>query len=740
VILDDYQASPYALPEFSDVVSTITTPVLFGDRLLGVLHVHTTQPGKRFSSTDLRMLEMLATQAAIAIEHARLYTEARERSARFRALSELSRKVTASLDLQQVFDYAVQVAVDLLDLAVARLWVWQEATGLLHVRASAGNPDLLPPPRETFAPEEGVMGAAFRSLEVTTLTDPGHDPRYAEQAWAQRMGIRDVAVVPLRLGERAVGVLSVARRSGVAFRADDIELLTSFAQHVAIAIENARLFREKERLAVEELLRLRKLSILSEIGSVMQGTMQVDALLRVVLTAVTYGGGLAFNRAILLLVDEPRGLLRGRMGVGPTSSDEAARIWDALANQPRPLADVIAEWAARREDGYQSAFDRLARSLKIPLQGTESILARVVSEARPVRISDARRDPRVHPEWEARLDVDEFACAPLLAKGKVVGALVVDNKFNGKPITDEDLEFLSAFATQAGLAVENARVYSTLEDANREIQRSHHRLLQQERLAALGEMAAHVVHEIRNPLVAIGGFARRLTQRLVGREPEGQYAEIIAREADRLERIVQDVRGLSRESRLNLTETDLHALVQDCLVLFAERIALQSISVRMELAERFPTLRLDAVQIKQAILNLVANALEAMPAGGRLTLATQVMGSEEDQSAGAAVSRSTASRPAAAEAETSVPTVDQATAHPAGTEWVTLSVGDTGGGIPQEIVDEVFNPFFTTKEIGTGLGLTLVRRIARVHGGRVEVRNRPGEGVTFCLWLPVIAS
>jgi signal transduction histidine kinase len=173
------------------------------------------------------------------------------------------------------------------------------------------------------------------------------------------------------------------------------------------------------------------------------------------------------------------------------------------------------------------------------------------------------------------------------------------------------------------------------------------------------------------------------------------------------------------------------------LVLFAERIALQSISVRMELAERFPTLRLDAVQIKQAILNLVANALEAMPAGGRLTLATQVMGSEEDQSAGAAVSRSTASRPAAAEAETSVPTVDQATAHPAGTEWVTLSVGDTGGGIPQEIVDEVFNPFFTTKEIGTGLGLTLVRRIARAHQGRVEVQNHPGKGVTFCLWLPV---
>ncbi|RPI10149.1 MAG: GAF domain-containing protein, partial [Zetaproteobacteria bacterium] len=715
MILDDYRASPYALPEFSDVVATITTPVLFGDRLLGVLHSHTTEPGKRFSSDDLRILQMLATQAAIAIENARLYDEARVRSARFRGLSELSRKVTASLDLQQVFDYAVQAAVDLLDLALARLWVWQESAGLLHVRASAGDPELLPPIRDTFAAGEGVTGTAFRSLEVMTLGDAGNDPRYAERTWAHQLGVRSVAVVPVCLAEKAVGVLSVARRTGRAFTADDIELLTSFARHVAIAIENARLFREKERLAVEELLRVRKLSILSEIGSAMQGTMQVDALLRVVLTGVTYGGGLGFNRAIVLLVDESRQVLRGRMGVGPGSGDEAGAIWGALSAERHPLGELVAERSALRDDAGGSAFDRLARSFKIPLRA-DSVLTLAVSEARPIRIADARRDPRVRPEWEGRLDVDEFACAPLVAKGKVVGVLVVDNKFNAKPITDEDLEFLSALATQAGLAVENARVYTSLEDANREIQRSHHRLLQQERLAALGEMAAHVVHEIRNPLVAIGGFARRLAQRLVGRDPDEHYAQIIAREVDRLERIVQDVRGLSRESGLTLSDTDLHALLQDCLVLFAERIAVQRISVRMDLAEQFPILRLDTVQIKQAVLNLLANALEAMPGGGTLSVTTQAVGTRDVRS----------QTPAdGAEA----PGADAG-------DWVAVSVGDTGGGIPNQILNDVFNPFFTTKEIGTGLGLTLVRRIARAHGGRVEVRNQPGEGVTFCLWLP----
>jgi two-component system sensor histidine kinase HydH len=737
LLLDDYQGSPFALPEFPDIVATISTPVLFGDRLLGILHSHTTQPGKRFTPDDLRMLEMLATQAAIAIENARLYDEARARSARFRALSELSRKVTASLDLQQVFDYAVQAAVDLLDLALARLWVWQEGSGLLHALASAGDADLLPPARETFAPGEGVTGAVFRSLEVATLVDAGRDPRYAEQIWARQTGVRNVAVVPVRLADRALGVLSVARRTGRSFRVEDIELLTSFAQHVAIAIENARLFREKERLAVQELLRLRKLSILSEIGSAMQGMMQMEALLRVVLAGVTYGGALAFNRAILLLVDESRQRLVGRMGVGPSSAEEAGTIWQALASRPRPLAEVIAEQAAVREGKAESPFDRLARSLRIPLQGTASVLARAATEARVFHIADASRDPGICREWEGRLEVQEFACAPLMAKGKVVGVLAVDNKFNAKPIGEEDLEFLSAFATQAGLAVENARVYTSLEEANREIQRSHHRLLRQERLAALGEMAAHVVHEIRNPLVAIGGFARRLSSRLGGRDPEGQYAQIIFREVERLERIVQDVRGLSRDIHLAPVETDLHAVLRECLVLFAERIALQRVAVRMHFADPFPALVVDPVQIKQAVLNLMVNALEAMPAGGTLTLTTRIIATDGEppvepspeqrrEADGGAMGTG-----AAAESPIGPPTLGDAP------RWATVSVSDTGGGIPPEILGEVFNPFFTTKEVGTGLGLALVRRVARSHGGRVEIYNRPGEGVTFCLWLPV---
>jgi len=736
MILDDYQNSPYALPEFPEVVATITTPVTFGGRLLGVLHSHTTQPGRRFTAADLRLFQMLAAQAAIAIENARLFDEARTHTARLDALNELSRTVTSSLDLQQVFDYIVRAAVDLLGLALARVYVWQDETGLLHLRASAGVPDLIPYPRETFRPDEGVVGTVFRSLTVKTLSDAGSDLRYAEQEWARNVGVKSVAVVPLLLGERAVGVLSVSRRDYRPFAADEISLLTSFAQQAAIAIENARLFHETERLAQDNLLRLREISILNEIGMAMQGTMQLDVLLEVILTGATFGGGLGFNRAILLLVDESRRLLEGRMGVGPSTGEEASQVWGALASSTRSLREVIAERAAHFRQGADTAFDRLARDLLVPLRPDAGVLALTALEGRPFRVSDARRDPRVHPQWEGRLDVDEFACVPLVAKGKVVGVIAVDNKFNGRPITDEDLELLSVFATQAGLAVESARVYTRLEEASRELQRSHHQLLQQERLAALGEMAAHVVHEIRNPLVSIGGFARRLAKRLLDREPEGQYARIIAREVDRLERIVRDVQGMSRQVHPARVETDLHTLLQDCVVLFAERIAQQRVQLRMDLGSRPPVVSLDPVQVKQAMVNLLANALEAMPGGGTLTVSTRTVPADGAES----VDWSTGGLGVAEVQERlDEPTrspIHESTEPRGAEEWVVLAVSDTGGGIPQAILDDVFNPFFTTKEAGTGLGLTLVRRIARAHGGRVEVDNRPGEGVTFRLWLP----
>jgi two-component system cell cycle sensor histidine kinase/response regulator CckA len=156
----------------------------------------------------------------------------------------------------------------------------------------------------------------------------------------------------------------------------------------------------------------------------------------------------------------------------------------------------------------------------------------------------------------------------------------------------------------------------------------------------------------------------------------------------------------------------------------------------MDPGSRSPVVSLDPVQVKQAIVNLLANALEAMPEGGTLTITTRIARGDGGQLVESSIGQ--LGRAGAEEGDDLTSRqIDQSTDRQVTEEWVVLGVGDTGGGIPQAILDEVFNPFFTTKEAGTGLGLTLVRRIARAHGGRVEVDNRPGEGITFRLWLPM---
>ena len=711
----------------------LAAPLVYQGRPLGALCLFRggpPNPAPPFTEADLRLLAALASHAAVGLANAQQFHTAKHRAAELEALREISQAVVGRLELPAVLEAVVAGGMRLLQSEHAQIVLWDEGTHSLRYGAALG-PEAERVRQQTFTLGRGVNGMVALTRKPMIVDDYARSPH----ALAEFTDVQATITIPVLFGDRLLGVLHSHTTDPVRrFTQDDLRLMTLLATQAAIAIENARLFEEAEQLAEAHLLRLKQIAILNEIGNAMQGTMHLDALLQVILTGVTFGGGLGFNRAILLLLDETTGVLRARLGVGPASGEEAAQVWHTLTSPTRRLSEVIAERAGQQRPGDQSAFDQMVRKLEIPLDQEDSMLAQAVREGRPFRVVRGSQPPPGQSEC-VLLDVDEFAAVPLLAKGKMLGALMVDNKYNGKPITDADLELLAVFANQAGLAVEHARVYTRLEDAHREIQRSHHQLVRQERLAALGEMAAHVVHEIRNPLVAIGGFARRLARRLEGREPEGVYAQVIGREVDRLERIVQDVRGMSREMHMHLIETDLHELIQECLVLVAERIALQGVALRMELCPQTPRLLLDPVRVKQAILNLLGNALEAMPEGGTLQLATQVVGKNgaEGEAGGASGETVRDASPGRRRRE-------PGTYRLAPGEWVILSVRDTGGGIPPEIEEQVFQPFFTTKEVGTGLGLTLVRRIAGVHGGRVEMENRPGQGVTFRLWLPAPES
>jgi signal transduction histidine kinase len=230
------------------------------------------------------------------------------------------------------------------------------------------------------------------------------------------------------------------------------------------------------------------------------------------------------------------------------------------------------------------------------------------------------------------------------------------------------------------------------------------KLIEVEKLSAIGRLTADVAHEIRNPLTSIGGFARRLEKKLAqdtNLTKEKEYAEIVTSEVDRLERILRDVLTFSREAKFNMEYQEINNAIKESLQTFIEMCNEQSIQIEEKLDASLPLILIDRDQIRLAVNNLISNAIDAMSKGDKLTVKT-FMEKLYD------------------------------------VNFVVVEVTDTGRGIPKEKLDKIFEPFYTTKEIGkgTGLGLSLCKKIIDEHNGLITVESKLGKGTSFKLFLP----
>jgi signal transduction histidine kinase len=342
--------------------------------------------------------------------------------------------------------------------------------------------------------------------------------------------------------------------------------------------------------------------------------------------------------------------------------------------------------------------------LSLLLPGSGCLVTKAVLEKKPVQTRTGCRLAPPDPAHEfCGNHPDSFAVVPLVFKGESRGAIYVDNQFREREITDEDIRILTMFASEACLAMENASLYESLENVLENLRATQGRLVQTEKLAALGEMAAKIAHEIKNPLTVIGGFAARIAKKGTGEEPNGaasgRYTRIILKEVQRLERIIHQTLYFSREVVPAPKRVDINDEIREALAMFREDLEEARIVTDLDLPTDLATIWADPDQLRQVLWNLVSNAIQAMEHGGRLTVAT---------------------RPAL----------------PDEGDGVVFLVGDTGGGIPHDVVHNIFNPFFTTKVKGTGLGLAIVHAIVEKHGGSIQLDNREGKGVTFSIFLP----
>jgi signal transduction histidine kinase len=234
-----------------------------------------------------------------------------------------------------------------------------------------------------------------------------------------------------------------------------------------------------------------------------------------------------------------------------------------------------------------------------------------------------------------------------------------------------------------------------------ELKHTQGKLMQAEKLSALGRFTADVAHEIRNPLATVGGFARRLEKRLINGTREKEYAVLIVSEVDRLERILRDVLTFSREAKFRMDYHNINDVIKESLSAFAGIYREQSLVVRENLDTSIPSVFIDKDHARQAINNLISNAIDAMPEGGTLSIRSHMESFNEIY-------------------------------------YVAVTVTDTGVGIQDDRLQMIFEPFYTTKEIGrgTGLGLPLCKKIMDEHNGLIRASSTVGKGSSFTLYFP----
>ena len=328
------------------------------------------------------------------------------------------------------------------------------------------------------------------------------------------------------------------------------------------------------------------------------------------------------------------------------------------------------------------------------------------SRNHPLVTSLIRRQQAVlRDELEASADSSERAevaeicrrngwevCIPLTAAGKLVGFISLGRKRTLSAFSAEDLDLLETLGAEAAVALENARLYEELRKSQDIIRRA-------DRLSALGTLAAGIAHEVRNPLVSIQTFFQLAPERLHDEEFFTTFLSMTANEVKRISDLITELLSFARSPTRALRAVDLNETVERVATLLEPEARKHKLALRRSLSPAVPLVQADADQVKQVLINLVLNAIQATPPEGTISVT---------------------SRP-----------VDHR-----GAAFGQVEIHDTGVGIPADQIDHIFDPFFTTKDKGTGLGLAIAHQIISEHGGAITVESREGNGASFFIDLP----
>ncbi len=437
-----------------------------------------------------------------------------------------------------------------------------------------------------------------------------------------------------------------------------------------------------------------------KINSVYLTTTELDKVLHAILVGITANEGLRFNRAFLALFDDAQENLWGRLAIGPSCREEAGIIWADLQEKGVDFLDMVEglhDCAAR-----DNVINDIVDNLHIPVANEEDILIRSAMERRSFLVTEGRSNVEVDQKLIDLLGFDSFVVVPLFSPRAALGVIIADNYVNRNPISPNDVTMLELFASQVSLAIEHSNLHSEmqnqigeLEQLTHELDKNKDLLVEAERFSALGQMAAQMVHVLRNPITSIGGVCRILSKKITD-ESWQRYLDVMIKETSRLEGTLGELFDFVSRAEPVKTEASLYPEIKKTLLLVQPTMLKHNITWDLDLKDEEVIVDMDVRQIRQMFLHIIRNSLDAMELGGHLEVTGQV---EDDR--------------------------------------VRVHIIDTGMGLSDANLSRARDPFFTTKTYGSGMGLAMVDRIIEAHAGNFSL-NRREEGMEAVVELPVV--
>jgi signal transduction histidine kinase len=587
-----------------------------------------------------------------AAEVQRLERAVAERERELAILADVAARVHGQEDVQAILDQTLDSLVEGLELQTAWVFLEDVKDGQLRLAAHRGvSPAYLDSIGrnglgrclcpEVFASGHGAM--ARNTTDCPRMPTIGEG---LEQPVAH-------ACIPLAFNGTSQGVLNVAAPRGDVFSGEQLRFLETVGRQVCLAVEGARNLKA-QRLRDQE---ARALAALNKgIGESLDPEAVLEAVGRTALDV------LRVDRVHILLGYNARRLTVAH-----------------LAGLPHP---------------------ELSRGQTLDLAALGgSLHRRALEEQKRFAVEDWAQDDRVNKDLARRWDGASGVILPLVARRTSLGLLVLTSA-SPKSWTEDQVELAEALASQASVALENARLYDKARRAYRELNEAQARIIQNEKMAVVGTFASGLAHEVRNPLNSIA-LQLSILERRVAPLPAGVAGEIralvgvIREEVRRLDNLVGDFLQFSRSNRIQYRPASLDALLDEVMrLLRLEARAAGVTLVRQRVGQPMPHLRVDPEKMKQVAINLVQNSIEALPEGGKVVVESGLV-------AGKAL----------------------------------MVVRDDGPGLPEGL--DVFQLFVTTKAQGTGLGLSIAQQIVLEHGGEIAADSKPGAGATITVGLPV---